>query len=94
MHVACMMDCKRNANAIPLLERDIEHNLTRKSICMRPVDNCGTEDEMKRETAENLVEALEIASVDCLVSTQRDRLRFCLGQVVIDMMADDGTEGA
>ena len=49
---------------------------------------------MKRETAENLVEALEIASVDCLMSTQRDRLRYCIGQVVIDLMADDGTEDA
>lgn len=49
---------------------------------------------MKRETAENLVEALEIASVDCLMSTQRDRLRFCIGQVVIDLMADDGGDDA
>ena len=54
---------------------------------------------MKRETAENLVEAWEIASVDCLMSTQRDRLRCdrlksCIGQVVIDLMADDGTEDA
>ena len=49
---------------------------------------------MKRETAENLVEALELASVDCLLSSQRDRLRFCLGQVAIDLMADDGTEDA
>lgn len=49
---------------------------------------------MKRETAENLIEAWEIASVDCLMSTQRDRLRFCLGQVVIDLMADDGREDA
>jgi len=49
---------------------------------------------MKRETAENLVEAWELASGDCLLSTQRDRLRFCLSQVVIDMLADDGTEDA
>lgn len=49
---------------------------------------------MKRETAENLVEAWELASGDCLMSSQRDRLRFCLGQVVIDLMADDGTESA
>lgn len=49
---------------------------------------------MKRETAENLVEALELASVDCLLSSQRDRLRFCLSQVVIDMLDDDGGEDA
>lgn len=49
---------------------------------------------MKRETAENLVEAFELASVDCLLSSQRDRLRFCIGQVVIDLMADDGGEDA
>lgn len=49
---------------------------------------------MKRETAENLVEAWELANVDCLLSTQRDRLRFCIGQVVIDLMADDGREDA
>lgn len=49
---------------------------------------------MKRETAEYLVEALEIANVDCLLSTQRDRLRFCLGQVMIDLMADDGGDDA
>ena len=75
------------------IERDIELNLTCKSICRRPVDNCGTEDEMKRETAENLVEAWELAN-DCLLSTQRDRLRFCIGQVVIDLMADDGGDDA
>ena len=49
---------------------------------------------MKRETAENLVEALELASVDCLLSSQRDRLIFCLSQVVIDLMADDGGDDA
>ena len=49
---------------------------------------------MKRETAEYLVEALELASVDCLMSTQRDRLRSCLSQVVIDMLADDGWDDA
>ena len=49
---------------------------------------------MKRETAEYLVEAWELASGDCLLSTQRDRLRFCLSQVVIDLMADDGGEDA
>ena len=49
---------------------------------------------MKRETAENLVEAWELASGDCLMSSQRDRLRFCLGQVVIDLMADDGGDDA
>ena len=49
---------------------------------------------MKRETAENLVEAWELANVDCLLSTQRDRLKSCIGQVVIDLMADDGTEDA
>ena len=49
---------------------------------------------MKRETAENLIEALELASVDCLLSSQRDRLRRCLGQVVIDLMADDGGDDA
>lgn len=49
---------------------------------------------MKRETAENLVEAWELASGDCLLSTQRDRLRFCLSQVVIDMLDDDGGEDA
>ena len=49
---------------------------------------------MKRETAENLVEAWELASVDCLMSTQRDRLRYCIGQVVSDLMADDGGEDA
>lgn len=48
---------------------------------------------MKRETAENLVEALELAN-DCLLSTQRDRIRFCIGQVVIDMLADDGGDDA
>ena len=48
---------------------------------------------MKRETAENLVEAWELAN-DCLLSTQRDRLRFCIGQVVIDLMADDGGDDA
>ena len=48
---------------------------------------------MKRETAENLVEALELAN-DQLLSTQRDRLRFCIGQVVIDLMADDGGDDA
>ena len=49
---------------------------------------------MKRETAENLVEAWELASGDCLMSTQRERLRYCIGQVVIDLMADDGREDA
>lgn len=49
---------------------------------------------MKRETIEYLVEAWELASVDCLLSSQRDRLRFCIGQVVIDLMADDGGEDA
>lgn len=49
---------------------------------------------MKRKTAENLIEALELASVDCLLSSQRDRLRFCLGQVVIDLMTDDGGDDA
>lgn len=49
---------------------------------------------MKRETAENLVEAFELANVDCLMSTQRDRLRYCIGQVVIDLMADDGGDDA
>ena len=48
---------------------------------------------MKRETAEYLVEAWELAN-DCLLSTQRDRLRFCIGQVVIDLMADDGGDYA
>lgn len=48
---------------------------------------------MKRETAEYLVEAWELAN-DCLLSTQRDRLRYCIGQVVIEMLADDGTEEA
>lgn len=48
---------------------------------------------MKRETAEYLVEAWELAN-DCLLSTQRDRLRFCIGQVVIDLMADDGGDDA
>ena len=48
---------------------------------------------MKRETAENLVEAWELAN-DQLLSTQRDRLRFCIGQVVIDLMADDGGDDA
>ena len=50
---------------------------------------------MKRETAEYLVEAWELASGDCLMSsTQRERLRYCLGQVVIDLMADDGGDDA
>ena len=49
---------------------------------------------MKRKTAENLIEAFELASVDCLLSSQRDRLRFCLGQVVIDLIADDGGDDA
>lgn len=66
---------------------------------------------MKRETAENLVEALEIASVDCLLAknllealelasddclliSQRDRLEYCISQVVIDLMADDGGDDA
>lgn len=54
---------------------------------------------MKRETAENLVEALELASVDYLLSSERDRIRcdrikYCISQVVIDLMADDGTESA
>ena len=49
---------------------------------------------MKRETAENLVEALELASIDYLMSPDLDRLRSCIGQVVIDLMADDGLEDA
>ena len=49
---------------------------------------------MKRETAENLVEAWELASVEYLMSTQRDRLRFCISQVVIEMLADDGGDDA
>ena len=52
---------------------------------------------MKRETAENLVEALELASGEYLLSSESDRLRCdrlksCIGQVVIDLMADDGGE--
>ena len=54
---------------------------------------------MKRETAENLVEAFELASVDYLMSSDGDKLRcdrlkYCLSQVVIDLMADDGGDDA
>lgn len=54
---------------------------------------------MKRETAENLVEAFELASVDYLMSSgidkiRCDRIKSCLGQVVIDMLADDGGDDA
>lgn len=45
---------------------------------------------MNRETAEYLVEALEFTIIDSLLSSQRDRLRSCLRQVAIDMLADDG----
>ena len=54
---------------------------------------------MKRETAENLVEALELASVEYLMISESDRLRCdrlksCISQVVIDMLADDGGDDA
>ena len=54
---------------------------------------------MKRETAENLVEAWELASGDHLMSSgidqiRCDRIKSCLGQVVIDLMADDGGDDA
>lgn len=48
---------------------------------------------MKRETIEYLVEAWELASYP-LTSTERDRLRSCISQVVIDLMADDGGDDA
>ena len=48
---------------------------------------------MKRETIEYLVEAWELASYP-LTSTERDRLRYCLSQVIIDLMADDGGDDA